>query len=128
MPTFDFSNIVRQLVRSVVATVANPVVICLAIAASITAALTAYVKYFTDLSLPELRLPTISFSAYDDGWLQFFAFILDYSTLRGIINFILDVATTFIPVAITFIVALFAAYWVYKVAKTIRASLKDFSS
>lgn len=128
MPTFDFFNIIRQIVRTAVATFANPVVICLAFAASFTAALTAYVKYFTDLSLPELNLPTISFSSYDDGWLQFFAFVLDYSTFRGIVNFVLGVATTFIPVAITFIVALFAAFWIYKVAKTIRASLKDFGS
>ena len=128
MPTFDFANIINKIVRTVVSAVANPVVILTAFAAAVTAALTVYVKFFTDLSLPSVEVFNFNFSSFDSDWLKFFCYLVDYETFVSIFGFVLQVAFNFIPVCLTFFISLFALYWVFKCAKTVRAALKDFAS
>lgn len=127
MPTFDFSNIINKLVSATLSVVANPVVILTAFAAALSGAVGIYVSYFADLSLPSLPNISLDFSGdMNSLWADLAGYILAYDTLREIFNFVIRFFAGLIPAIITFIASLFTAFWAYKVANAIRASVQDF--
>lgn len=126
MPTFDFSNIVNKIVSAALAVVANPVVLLTVFAGVLSASVGVYVSYFSDLTLP--TLPSISLDVgehMDSLWADLVGYIFAYDVLKDIVSFVVHFIAGLIPAVLTFVVSLFSAFWAWKAANAIRASLQD---
>ena len=123
MPTFDFSNIARQLVSGAIATLANPITYFIAGAAWFTAFFAPMLDNVFGL-LPDLTAFQ-NFSPTGD-LAQLAYYTLNGKMLFRLVGNLLHGIYTVFSYTITFLGGFFGSFFTFRAFNAVRAAIKDW--